>query len=89
VAEQAYGRFPDPEHKENFIDCVRTRKKPNADPVVGHRSALLVHYANMSCRLGGRQLVIDPATDHVLDDAEAMELFKRSYRKPWEIPEEV
>jgi predicted dehydrogenase len=89
VAEEAYGRFPDPEHKENFLACVRSRNKPNADPVVGHRSALLVHYANMSYRLGGRQLVIDPATEHVVDDAAAMELFKRSYRKPWEISEVV
>ena len=43
----------------------------------------------VSCSWEGVIDVIDTATDHVLDDAEAMELFKRSYRKPWEIPEEV
>jgi len=89
VEEEVYGRFPDPEHKENFLACVRSRQRPNADAVVGHRSSLLVHYANMSYRLGGRQLVIDPATEHVLDDAAAMELFRRTYRKPWEIADTV
>lgn len=89
VAEQMYGRFPDPEHKENFLNCVRTRQKPNAPALVGHRSALLVHYANISYRLGGRQLVVDPKTDMIVDDPQAMKLFKRSYRPPWVIREEV
>jgi hypothetical protein len=50
---------------------------------------LLVHYANISYRLGGRKLGIDPETEQILDDPEAMGLFKRAYRKPWGVEDEV
>jgi predicted dehydrogenase len=83
------GRFPDPEHKENFIACIRSRELPNADVEKGHRSALLVHYGNISYRLGGRTLKIDSETEQIADDADAMALFKRSYRKPWVIEDSV
>ncbi len=89
VKDQAYGRFPDPEHKENFISCIRTRQRPNADVLEGHLSCLWIHYANISYRLGGQKLAIDPQTEHIVDNPEAMKLFKRTYREPWVIPEEV
>mgnify|MGYP000987971194 FL=1 len=89
VKAQGNGKFPDPEHKENFIQCIRSRQRPNADVEKGHRSALLMHYANISYRLGGKKLVIDPKTEHIVDDPEAMTLFRREYRKPWVLPDEV
>ncbi|NQU20412.1 MAG: Gfo/Idh/MocA family oxidoreductase [Candidatus Nealsonbacteria bacterium] len=89
VTASKYGRFPDPPHKENFVQCIRSRKLPNADVLIGHRSALLVHYANISYRVGGQKLVIDPATDRFVDNPEAAKLFKREYRRPWVIEEEV
>ncbi|HUT94810.1 MAG TPA: Gfo/Idh/MocA family oxidoreductase [Thermoguttaceae bacterium] len=89
VKDQMYGRFPDPDHKANFIQCIRTREKPNADVLEGHRSGLMIHYANISYRLGGQKLKIDPATEQIVDNPEAMELFKRSYRAPYVIPEKV
>jgi len=89
VRAQMYGRFPDPEHQQNFIECIRTRNQPNAPPEDGHLSSLLIHYANISYRLGGEKLRIDPQTDHIIDNPRAMELFKRSYRPPWELKEVV
>ena len=89
VKDQMYGRFPDPEHKENFIQCVRSRELPNADISKAHLSALLIHYANISYRLGGQKVAIDPKTEHILDNADAMQLFKRSYRDPWVLPEHM
>jgi predicted dehydrogenase len=89
VKAQRYGRFPDPPHKENFVRCVRSRELPSADVEQGHLSALMIHYANISYRLGGRKLVIDPASEQIVDQPEAMELFKRAYRKPWVIEEQV
>jgi predicted dehydrogenase len=89
IKDQDNGKFPDPEHKENFIQCIRSRQRPNADVEHGHRSALLIHYANISYRLGGQKLLIDPKTEHICDNAAAMKLFKREYRGPWVIPEEV
>lgn len=88
VKASQFGRFPDPEHKQNFVESIRNRRLPNADVLEGHRSALLVHYANISYRLGGQKLVIDPQEKFV-DNAEAMKLFRPEYREPWTIPEEV
>ena len=89
VKDQMFGRFPDPDHKEDFVKCVRSRELPNADVEKGHLSCLMIHYANISYRLGGVKLAIDPATDHIKDNADAQAMFKRSYRKPYVIPEEV
>jgi hypothetical protein len=84
IVDRTYGRPTDPEHQENFVQSIRKRKLPNADVEEAHRSTLLVHYANMSLRTGGRKLAVDPRTEHV-DDADAMKLFRREYRPPWVI----
>jgi len=89
VKDQMHGRYPDPHHKENFVQSVRNRTRPSADIEEGHRSLLLVHYANISCRLGGRRLQIDPATEQILNDAEASRLLRREYRQPWVVEEVV
>jgi hypothetical protein len=77
------------DHKEDFVQAIRTRRLPNADIEKGHRSVLLSHYGTISYRLGGRKLMIDRKTEEILDDPEAMQLFKRSGREPWLIPNEV
>jgi len=89
VKDQMYGRFPDPDHKENFFQCIRSRKRPNADVQEGHRSALWIHYGNISYRLGAQKLKIDPKTEEIVDNPEAMKIFRRTYRKPWVVPENV
>ena len=89
VSAQQYGRFPDAEHKANFLDCIRTRQRPNADVLEGHRSALWTHYANISYRLGGQKLQIDADSEQIVDHPAAMELFRRTYRAPWVIPDSV
>jgi len=44
------GETPDQNHMGNFIDCVRTRKQPNAPVEIGYRSAVAAHLANMAYR---------------------------------------
>jgi predicted dehydrogenase len=82
IVDRTYGHPTDPEHQQAFIESIRKRKPSGADVEEGHRSALLVHYANLSLRTGGKKLAIDPRTEQV-DDAEAMKLFRREYRRPW------
>ncbi len=89
VKDQMFGRFPDPEHRENFVQSIRSRELPNADVLQGHLSMALVHYANISLRLGGEKLNIDPASGKFLDNPRAEALFKGEYRKPWVIEEVV
>ncbi|OHB67757.1 MAG: hypothetical protein A2V70_20360 [Planctomycetes bacterium RBG_13_63_9] len=89
IIAQGNGKFPDPEHKEDFVRSIRTRELPSADIEQGHRSALWIHYANISYRLGGQKLVIDPKTEEIVGNDEAMKLFRREYRRPWVIEDEV
>src|SRR6266513_1745565 len=44
------GETPDQNHMANFIDCVRTRKQPNANVDIGYRSAVAAHMANLAFR---------------------------------------
>jgi predicted dehydrogenase len=46
----AQGRSADHSHMQNFFDCVRTRKQPNAPVEIGYKSAIAVHMANMAYR---------------------------------------
>ncbi|NOY40983.1 MAG: Gfo/Idh/MocA family oxidoreductase [Planctomycetes bacterium] len=89
VKDQMFGRFPDPEHKENFFSCMRDRKRPNADVLEGHLSCLMIHCANISYRLGSEKLALDPATESFTNSDAGNALLKREYREPWVIPEEV
>ena len=74
-------------HIQNFIDCVKSRQKPNADlETVGHISSVLCHAGNISWRVG-RKLILDPATEMFAGDDEANALRTRpAYREPWSLP---
>ena len=41
-------------HVQNFLECVRTRKKPTAPIVLGFQAALVVQMANISLKSGRR-----------------------------------
>lgn len=86
---QEFGRIPEPPHRQNFLECVRTRKTPNADIREGHLSTLLCHLGNISYRLGGRSLKWDGQTETFPGDEEANRLLGRAYRKGYEVPESV
>ena len=88
IAHQ-YGRQANQEHFANFVDCIRTRKRPTADIEHLHLSTLLCQYGNISYRIG-RKLVIDPKTEGFRDDKEANKLTRRAvYRSPWTVPDTV
>jgi len=44
------GETPNQNHMANWIDCVRSRKTPNAGVEIGYRSAIAAHMANLSYR---------------------------------------
>jgi len=77
------------EHFEDFISCIRTRKKPKADIEEAHLSMLLCHLANISYRVGNRKLKFNGATESFVNDTEANKYLKANYRKPWVVPEKV
>jgi len=75
----------DETHAQNFIDCIRSRKKPNATIETGHTSTLHAHLGNIVARTG-RNLIFNPKTETIASDAEATQLLTRSYRKHWATP---
>ena len=48
------GKTKDQDHMSNWIECIRTRKTPNAPAEIGYRSAIAAHMANLSYRRGQR-----------------------------------
>ena len=53
------------EHVENFLDCTRTRKLPNGDVYIGHRSAQASHLGNLAY-IQKRRLRFDPLREEIL-----------------------
>lgn len=72
-------------HLENWLDCIRSRKKPNADVEIGHRSVTVCHLVNITRRLG-RRLTWDPDAERFESDAEADGLLDRPRREGYELP---
>ena len=54
------GSSPNQDHMGNWIDCIRSRKAPNAPPEIGYRSAIAVHMANLSYK-NKRRLTLEEA----------------------------
>ncbi|MGA7573410.1 MAG: Gfo/Idh/MocA family oxidoreductase [Terriglobales bacterium] len=44
------GKTKDQDHMTNWIECIRTRKTPNASVEIGYRSAIAAHMANLAYR---------------------------------------
>ncbi|MEX2263680.1 MAG: Gfo/Idh/MocA family oxidoreductase [Bryobacteraceae bacterium] len=53
------------DHVNNFLDCVRSRQRPNGDVLVGHRSAQASHLGNIAY-LQKRRLKFDPVREEIL-----------------------
>jgi predicted dehydrogenase len=71
-------------HVRNFLDCIKSRAKPNADVEEGHRTAVMCHLGNISTRLG-RTLRWDASTEQIIGDAEANQWLMRPYRGAWKL----
>jgi len=72
-------------HVQNFIDCMRSRKRPNSDVEIGHNSMIACHLANIAQRLG-RQVKWDVDKEKVIGDPGAQKEVSREYRTPWKLP---
>ncbi|HEV3167334.1 MAG TPA: Gfo/Idh/MocA family oxidoreductase [Isosphaeraceae bacterium] len=75
-------------HVRNFLDCIKTRKAPNAEIEIGHLSTRLCHLGNIAHRLG-RKLTFDGATESFPNEPEANRLLSREYSSRFEMPSQV
>ncbi|MBM4029378.1 MAG: Gfo/Idh/MocA family oxidoreductase [Planctomycetes bacterium] len=76
-------------HHRDFLDCIKSGRRPNADIEIGHQSSALAHLGNIATR-AGRVLHFDPAAERISGDEEANRLVRRSYRQGhWAVPKGV
>ena len=72
-------------HMQDWLDCIRSRKRPVADVEIGHRSVTVCHLANIAWA-AGRPLRWDPSQEQFVDDAQANSYLDRPRRAGFELP---
>ena len=75
-------------HVANFLECVRSRKAPNAEIEIGHLSTRLCHLGNIAHRTG-KKLTFDPASENFPGEPDANALLHREYSERFAMPTEV
>jgi predicted dehydrogenase len=74
----------DQQAARDFLDCIKSRRRPNADIEEGHRSTTFSHLANIA--LATRQrLDWDAQAERFTNCEAANELLHYEYRKPWSL----
>ncbi len=74
----------DGDHIRNFLDCVRSRKRPHCDLETGHRSTTFALLANIALETRSR-IDWDPAAERITNNEAANKLLHYEYRKPWNL----
>jgi predicted dehydrogenase len=74
-------------HIRNFLECIKTRNKPNADIEIGHLSTRLCHLGNIAYR-SAKNLTFDAATESFRDH-EVNPLLSREYGSRFAMPAHV
>lgn len=72
------------DHVRNFLDCVKSREQPVANPEVMHRGMTTVHAANI-CMWLRKDLTFDPVKEEFPGDEAANRFLARAHREPWVI----
>ena len=73
------------EHVRNFLDCVKSRKRPASDIELGHRATSTCLLGNIAYRTKER-LVWDVANQKLIQGGpEANRLLSAEYRAPWKL----
>ncbi|MBA7683752.1 hypothetical protein ES703_92133 [subsurface metagenome] len=72
------------DHKQNFLDCVRTPSRTVAPVEVAHRSIMIGHLGVIALKLG-RKVEWDPRKERFINDPEADRLLSRPMRSPWHL----
>jgi len=68
----------------NFLDCIKSRKRPKADVEIGHRSTTLAHLGNIALATKSR-IDWDAENEQITNNEAANELLHYEYRAPWKL----
>jgi hypothetical protein len=76
--------LPDPERLIGFGEAVKTRKPAGGNAEAAHRTATIMHLANIAIRVG-RKIRFDPEKEVIIGDEEANRLVNQPMRAPWHL----
>ncbi|MBI4605974.1 MAG: Gfo/Idh/MocA family oxidoreductase [Planctomycetes bacterium] len=77
--------YESPGHQRDWVNCIRSRKRPICDVEVGARSVTVCHLGNLAY-WNRRRLRWDPKEWRFLGDEEAQKWLDRDRREPWGLP---
>lgn len=77
--------YESPGHHRDWINCIKSRKRPICDVEIGARSATVCHLGNLGYWYG-RELHWDPKAWKFVGDDEANTWLDRPRRDPWQLP---
>ena len=83
LADDEVHLYKSPGHHRDWIDCIKSRKRPVADVEIGARSVTVCHLGNLAY-WNHRKLKWDPKAWRFIDDDEANTWLDRTRRTPWE-----
>ena len=72
------------QHIRDFLDCIKSRKRPTADVEDGHRSTTFSHLANIALETKSR-IEWDAERERITNNEAANELLHYKYRAPWKL----
>ncbi len=72
------------DHQQNFLDCVKTRKKTITPIEVAYRSISVGHLGEIAMLLG-RKIHWDPDKQVFVNDDAANRMLSRPMRAPWHL----
>ena len=86
LGEHEVHLYHSPGHHRDWINCIRSRKRPVADVEIGARSVAICILGNLAY-WNHRKLRWDPAKWDFVDEPDAAKLIDRERRDPWRLPE--
>jgi predicted dehydrogenase len=72
-------------HTRNFVDCMKSRAKPNCDIAIAQNTALNASLGNIAFR-SNRKIFWDAAKQEIINDKEAQLLTLANYQNGWTLP---
>lgn len=85
LQQRKFGKgYPADSHARNFLDCVKSRRRPISHAEATHRSMSTCIIANI-CLILGRKLTWDPVQEQFAGDEVATQMCQRTIRDPWRI----
>ena len=76
--------YKSPGHHADWLDCIRTRRRPICDVATGASSVTVCHLANIALWLN-RSIRWDPEEQQIIGDTEASRQLDRPKRAPWRL----